>query len=265
MFESNRWNVVVGLITGNLLLGISYGWWVDKHNRHHANPNHIEMDPDIGPGVDSYSEEQALASSGIRRVVAKRQAALFFPLLLGLGWAMHWKGLTFLWRERSRYRRLEVTLIALHVVLFLGSSSPCSDPGGAWRLSSSSSRPPASTWLAVCPQSQGHAAGGRKAGLPAPAGAHLAERAPGPADRRVVRRTQLPDRAPSLPDHVAQPRGACPRDRAAVLRRTRDPLRRDFHPGVISEILAFLHEVGEPLRRDPEVLCPQASQCARWS
>jgi fatty acid desaturase len=120
MFKTGRWNVVVGLVTGNLLLGLSYSWWVDKHNRHHANPNHIEMDPDIGPGVISYSEEQALASRGIRRFVAKRQAALFFPLLLGLGWAMHWKGTTFLWRERSRYRRLEVTLLALHVVLFLG-------------------------------------------------------------------------------------------------------------------------------------------------
>lgn len=120
MFETRRWNVVVGLVTGNLLLGLSYGWWVDKHNRHHANPNHVDMDPDIGPGVISYSKEQALASKGIRRFVAKRQAALFFPLLLGLGWAMHWKGLIYVWRERSRYRRVEVWLLALHVVLFLG-------------------------------------------------------------------------------------------------------------------------------------------------
>lgn len=120
MFGTGRANVVVGLVTGNLLLGMSYGWWVDKHNRHHANPNHVEMDPDIGPGVISYSEEQALGSRGIRRFVAKHQAALFFPLLLGLGWAMHGKSVTFLWGRRSRYRRLEVALLALHAVLFLG-------------------------------------------------------------------------------------------------------------------------------------------------
>ena len=50
------------------------------------------MDPDIGPGVISYSEEQALASAGVRRFVAKHQAGLFFPLLFGLGWAMHLAG-----------------------------------------------------------------------------------------------------------------------------------------------------------------------------
>jgi fatty acid desaturase len=30
----------IGLIHGNLLLGMSFAWWNDKHNRHHANPNH---------------------------------------------------------------------------------------------------------------------------------------------------------------------------------------------------------------------------------
>src|SRR3989440_4452749 len=47
MFTRGWKNVAVGMITGNLLLGMSYGWWVDKHNRHHANPNHVDMDPDI--------------------------------------------------------------------------------------------------------------------------------------------------------------------------------------------------------------------------
>jgi fatty acid desaturase len=119
MFQSQHANVVVGLLTADLLLGMSYGWWVDKHNRHHANPNHVDMDPDIGPGVISYSEEQALASRGVRRFIAKHQAGLFFPLLLGLAWAMHWKSLVFL-RHRSHYQRLEVALIALHAVLFVG-------------------------------------------------------------------------------------------------------------------------------------------------
>lgn len=32
-------NRVLGLVAANLLAGISYGWWQDKHLRHHANPN----------------------------------------------------------------------------------------------------------------------------------------------------------------------------------------------------------------------------------
>ena len=27
---------------------MSFGWWVGKHDRHHANPNHEGLDPDIG-------------------------------------------------------------------------------------------------------------------------------------------------------------------------------------------------------------------------
>jgi hypothetical protein len=27
-------------VHADLLVGISFGWWVPKHNRHHSNPNH---------------------------------------------------------------------------------------------------------------------------------------------------------------------------------------------------------------------------------
>jgi fatty acid desaturase len=120
MFEKGRLNTVVGLLTGNLLLGMSYGWWVDKHNRHHANPNDVDADPDIGPGVISYSEEQALASRGVLRLVARYQAFLFFPLLFLLGWIMHANSSRFLLGRGSKYRRLEVGLLALHVLLYVG-------------------------------------------------------------------------------------------------------------------------------------------------
>ena len=120
MFEKGRLNTVVGLLTGNLLLGMSYGWWVDKHNKHHANPNDVDMDPDIGPGVISYSEEQALASRGVPRLVARYQAYLFFPLLFLLGWSLHAKSGRFLLGRGSKYRRLELGLLALHVLLYVG-------------------------------------------------------------------------------------------------------------------------------------------------
>src|SRR3954471_8497301 len=37
---SRRTNDLLGVLHGNLLIGLSFGWWVSKHNRHHANPNH---------------------------------------------------------------------------------------------------------------------------------------------------------------------------------------------------------------------------------
>src|SRR5918995_7051944 len=35
------------LILGNLLLGISRQWWIDKHNDHHGHPNQLDLDPDV--------------------------------------------------------------------------------------------------------------------------------------------------------------------------------------------------------------------------
>ena len=47
IFGSRRANDVVGVLLGNLGIGLSYGWWVGKHNRHHAHPNTEGADPDI--------------------------------------------------------------------------------------------------------------------------------------------------------------------------------------------------------------------------
>ena len=47
IFKSGRWNDWVSLIIANLFVGISYGWWQSKHNRHHANPNKVGADPDV--------------------------------------------------------------------------------------------------------------------------------------------------------------------------------------------------------------------------
>src|SRR5437660_2907185 len=95
MFTKGWLNALVGLITGNLLLGMSYGWWVDKHNRHHANPNHVDLDPDINMVAIAYSQSQAAERRGLLRTMARHQAYLFFPLLLLLGWSMHVSSLNF--------------------------------------------------------------------------------------------------------------------------------------------------------------------------
>ena len=43
MFDSPWKNALVGLVTADFLLGVSYGWWVQKHNRHHGNPNDVDL------------------------------------------------------------------------------------------------------------------------------------------------------------------------------------------------------------------------------
>ena len=57
VFGARRRNRLLGLIVANALIGLSFGWWVPKHSAHHAHPNEMGRDPDIGEGV-------VLASSG---------------------------------------------------------------------------------------------------------------------------------------------------------------------------------------------------------
>ena len=44
-FRSPRKNDWLTLVFGNLLLGISRQWWIDKHNYHHGHPNQLDVTP----------------------------------------------------------------------------------------------------------------------------------------------------------------------------------------------------------------------------
>ncbi|MHB8613532.1 MAG: fatty acid desaturase family protein [Candidatus Dormibacteraceae bacterium] len=121
MFNSAGKNAFVGLLMADILLGVSYGWWVQKHNRHHGNPNDVDLDPDIKVGAIAYNDEQAQARRGAGRLAAMYQAYLFFPLTTFLTWSMHVAGFSYLIKEESRYRRLEFGLLAIHAVVYLGA------------------------------------------------------------------------------------------------------------------------------------------------
>jgi fatty acid desaturase len=80
---TRRVNRLLGLLIGNLTIGLSYGWWTDKHNRHHANPNHTDKDPDVGVGVLIWTPEQAVdRRGGFVGWLTRNQGRLFIPLLL---------------------------------------------------------------------------------------------------------------------------------------------------------------------------------------
>jgi fatty acid desaturase len=118
MFTRRALNVAVGLLTANLLLGMSFGWWVDKHNRHHANPNNFDLDPDVDMPAIAYSEEQAESRRGALRWVVQRQAQLFFPLLTLLAWSMHVTSVRYLLANPAKHRDLELALLGLYAVLW---------------------------------------------------------------------------------------------------------------------------------------------------
>ena len=81
VFKSSWKNTAVGLITGNLVTGMSSGSWSINHNRHHSSPNDVDEDPDVNIPFLAYSEEQALKKKGIVSFIARHQAFYWLPLM----------------------------------------------------------------------------------------------------------------------------------------------------------------------------------------
>ncbi len=120
IFRSRRANRIVGLVAGNALTGLSFGWWVPKHNAHHSHPNQADRDPDIGAGVIAFTSEIAGRRRGIGRLMARWQAWLFFPLLAFEAAALHVAGIRVLARRRDRAAAVDGLLLAVHTALFMG-------------------------------------------------------------------------------------------------------------------------------------------------
>jgi len=119
IFRSRRLSDLAGLTLGNLMIGLSVGWWIDKHNRHHANPNHEDHDPDVGEGVLVWTEKQAAKRTGFGRWMARNQARLFFPLLTLEGLNLHVASIRALFTVPMRHRRSEAILLLLHTAGYL--------------------------------------------------------------------------------------------------------------------------------------------------
>jgi fatty acid desaturase len=121
IFRSRRANNLVGLVHANLLVGISFGWWVGKHDRHHSNPNHEDLDPDIDIPALAFTAGQASGKRGLARVVARYQAFLFFPLLLLEAAQLHVASAKAIVRGSGRATVVEALLLVLHAAGYVAA------------------------------------------------------------------------------------------------------------------------------------------------
>ena len=118
--RSRRVNDLIGRTHGNLLTGLCYGWWVGKHNRHHAHPNQVGRDPDIDSKALTFTPEQTRARRRIGQWTARYQAWLFFPMLLLEGFNLHAAGIrVVLGRRPVKVRVAEAALLAVHYAAYL--------------------------------------------------------------------------------------------------------------------------------------------------
>ena len=120
IFNATWKNDLVMLLEGNLLIGMSYNWWMEKHNKHHSHPNQLDMDPDIDIPFISFSQEDALTRRYPLRFIVKYQAFFFFFLLLFVGIELELNSFTYVVRTRGKNWLLEVGLLVVHYALYFG-------------------------------------------------------------------------------------------------------------------------------------------------
>ena len=111
---------IFGLIHAPLLIGMSYFWWMDKHNEHHAHPNEQDMDPDIDFPFIAFTEQDARAKKGFFRWMVQNQAYLFPFLVMFESFSLRFGSIEFLLTRKSKFRWLEPLLMVLQLVWFIG-------------------------------------------------------------------------------------------------------------------------------------------------
>ncbi len=133
IFTSGRWNDWVSLVIANLLVGISYGWWRNKHTRHHANPNKDGADPDIEAAFVAFTPERANRHTNrLLRWLVAHQGWYFFPMLMLEGAALHWDGVRrVLGRGRVERRWVEISFLGLRFASVVGLAFWVLSPGKA--------------------------------------------------------------------------------------------------------------------------------------
>lgn len=118
VFVSGRSNTRFSRIVGNLVVGMSYQWWVRKHSKHHGNPNTIGRDGDIATGVLVFNPEDAAGRRGLFGWITPRQGWLFFPLLTLYGPVLHFNALKTLVKQKNHKHRRVDGLLLIRLISF---------------------------------------------------------------------------------------------------------------------------------------------------
>ncbi len=109
----------VGWVLAVVFVGISYSWWMNKHTRHHGNPNKVGKDPDIVSDAFSFVEQDAVGRPRMPAWLTRRQGRFFFPLMLLEGLNLHVQSVRSLWvNRRNPGRSLELAVLSIRFVAY---------------------------------------------------------------------------------------------------------------------------------------------------
>ena len=133
IFDSARKNEWAARVLTGLVGGLSYGWWLSKHSRHHGAPNQLGKDPDIESEVLSFSPEVAHTRRGLAARFTAVQGTLFLPLLLLEGLNLHYKGVQLLLRRDPGIKQVwaERAFVGVRIAGYLTLLAVLLPPGKA--------------------------------------------------------------------------------------------------------------------------------------
>lgn len=117
-FRGRRVNRIARAVFGNVLLGVSHSWWNQKHNQHHATPNHIDMDPDIQFSMLVFSSEQIRSRARIWHPVIAVQAFVLLLLLPFQGLNMRLISIGHLFSGKAELPWLQGMLFCVHFAAY---------------------------------------------------------------------------------------------------------------------------------------------------
>lgn len=117
-FRGRRTNRLARTVFGNLFLGLSHTWWNDKHNQHHATPNHIERDPDLQLPMIAFSAKQIGMRRRFWRPFIAAQAVVFVLVLPLQALSMRLNSVLHLLSPAARHRWQQLAVIGLHFAAY---------------------------------------------------------------------------------------------------------------------------------------------------
>lgn len=118
IFKSAKFNDYLGLAIFGPFGGVSYSWWYDKHNLHHASPNEEGIDPDINFPVVAFTKEQTESKKGIFRWIVKYQTIFYLFLVSLVPYNMRIHSLIKIFSGKSKYPMVEFLGMVSYFVIF---------------------------------------------------------------------------------------------------------------------------------------------------
>ncbi|MFG2397257.1 acyl-CoA desaturase [Streptomyces lydicus] len=131
VFRGRRASGIGGRLCGNLGVGMSYGWWVERRSRQHAHRRQEEFSAEGSPGLLGWARQQAGAAGGPPRGVGRHRLQRFFPLRTLEGCLLRVASIRALRSPTLTCWGTEAVLLLAHLTLYLGALFLVLSPGKA--------------------------------------------------------------------------------------------------------------------------------------